>query len=235
MKKIPLTQGYVAIVDDEDYEKVAQYKWQFHGDHDLPYASTSIRNEDGNMQRILLHRFLTSPPRNMVVDHIDGNPLNNRRANLRICTQAENCANHNNKQRLYKSGHADSETGYRCIVFLHGKKMFRVRIGNRHFGDFEAIRDAVQAYNDAATMLYGSTAQLQTVRTQGASIQETDGDRRVRNTRKDGWAKSGQRYIYTYPYITGFGVVIRRGGRQIRIGTFKTLDEAISARDEAIK
>jgi hypothetical protein len=78
-------QRYTLLVDEADYERVSAYKWwPFKREH-LVYARTLI---DG--KNILLHRFLMGPKKGEVVDHIDGNPLNNQRSNLRVCTQGEN-------------------------------------------------------------------------------------------------------------------------------------------------
>lgn len=95
MKEIPLTKGMVALVSDDDYERVSKYKW---------YASLesrgtkwyAIRREtvDGKRLKIRMHRFIMSLPPGKdderVVDHKDHNSLNNQRENLEIITQTEN-------------------------------------------------------------------------------------------------------------------------------------------------
>jgi hypothetical protein len=78
-------QRYTLLVDEADYECVSAYTWwPFKREH-LIYARTIV---DGRY--VLLHRFLLKPAKGKVVDHIDGNPLNNQRSNLRVCTQGEN-------------------------------------------------------------------------------------------------------------------------------------------------
>lgn len=85
MKKIPLGHGQFAIVDDEDYELVTQFKWHTmansHSHH--VYAATKLR----------MHRLIVKPPPGYMVDHINGDTLDNRRCNLRICTNAQNQQN----------------------------------------------------------------------------------------------------------------------------------------------
>ena len=105
MKRIPLTQGKFALVDDEDFEALSQFKWRAKHcpDGRRPEKSskwyacrTEIRKRGpkaGKKKEVYMHRFLMDAPRGKVVDHLNGDGLDNRRANLRICTQKENLAN----------------------------------------------------------------------------------------------------------------------------------------------
>lgn len=95
MREIPLTQGMVALVSDEDYEKVSQYKWHA----SLESRGTkwyACRREtiDGKRVKIRMHRFVMGLPPGKddprVVDHINHNSLDNRRENLEVITQEEN-------------------------------------------------------------------------------------------------------------------------------------------------
>ncbi len=89
IKHIPLTRGRWAIVDAADFEWLSQYRWCVKSGRSGKYYAG--RSEGGKF--ILMHRQIMRPPPGMVVDHIDGNPLNNRRCNLRICTLAQNSRN----------------------------------------------------------------------------------------------------------------------------------------------
>lgn len=84
-KKIPLGHGQFAIVDDEDFDKVSQYKWHTMtnqgGTHS--YAATKVR----------MHRLIIDAPPGYMVDHINGDTLDNRKSNLRLCTNAQNQQN----------------------------------------------------------------------------------------------------------------------------------------------
>jgi hypothetical protein len=87
--RIPLGGGLFATVDARDYKRVSQYKWCALSKSGAPYAVR--RTKDGRM--VYMHREIMGAPKGSVVDHIDHNTLNNRRCNLRVCTQAQNHAN----------------------------------------------------------------------------------------------------------------------------------------------
>ena len=92
LRLIPLTNGHVAIVDAEDYEKIAKYKWfakaRSSGSDDI-YAARSQR-EGERIRTIYMHRFIMDCPAGKEVDHKDTERLNCRRSNLEIVTRQEN-------------------------------------------------------------------------------------------------------------------------------------------------
>lgn len=75
-------EGMFALVDDADFERVSAIKWCLLPVKNLRYAKSN--------NNLLLHRFIMEPPADMCIDHINGNGLDNRRCNLRVCTLAEN-------------------------------------------------------------------------------------------------------------------------------------------------
>lgn len=85
-----------ALIDIEDIEKVRQFKWYTHNKRKYVVSinNSKVQNYNG-LKRLALHRLILNPPDNMVIDHINHNILDNRKSNLKICTQKENC---NNKQ-----------------------------------------------------------------------------------------------------------------------------------------
>ena len=91
MKQIPLTQGRFALVDDDDYDTLQQFRWSAGGKRGY-YA---VRNFYVNGKRMaeLMHRKIMNPVDGLDVDHINHNTIDNRRENLRVCTRKENIAN----------------------------------------------------------------------------------------------------------------------------------------------
>jgi hypothetical protein len=92
MRKIALTRGFVALVDDEDWPAVSQYKWYCLRRHDIPYAARGGRR--GEPRTVYMHRQILAPvPPGMHVDHINHDGLDNRRCNIRTLTPSQNSMN----------------------------------------------------------------------------------------------------------------------------------------------
>jgi len=88
VREIPLPGGMVALISEEDYRRVSAMKWSTNG---RGYVRGRWRQAlGGHGGNVYLHRFIAAAPAGMVVDHIDGNPLNNTRDNLQITTNARN-------------------------------------------------------------------------------------------------------------------------------------------------
>jgi hypothetical protein len=123
VRYIPLTRDLIAVVDAEDFEELNQYKW-----YALKGLNTFYAARREGRETILMHRVIMKPPKGMVVDHIDGNGLNNRRSNLRICTVAQNGLN--SRARGGRSGYKGVEYAeqnrknkYRAVVHDKGKRI----------------------------------------------------------------------------------------------------------------
>jgi len=135
MKEIPLTKGFAALVDDEDYEWLSAHKWYAslcrHGRG--AYAARTVKGRSVSM-----HRTLAGEP-GLLVDHINGNPLDNRRANLRAVPKAVNQQNINTPVR--------SRTGERNIASRKGRFEVRfMRFGaDCYVGRYETLEKAVLA------------------------------------------------------------------------------------------
>jgi len=163
-RRIPLTQGHYAKVDPVDFPSLCKYKWRLYrtrGKNTL-YAERSIRLPNGRYSRILMHRQImkninsnlrdTSDEQrttSLVIDHINGNGLDNRRANLRLATVAQNAWN--SKKR-------NSRSGYKGVWFAADKGLWRAAIvyhGRRiHLGYFKDKITAAKAYDAAARKYY---------------------------------------------------------------------------------
>lgn len=152
MKEIPLTKGKVALVDDEDYERlIAMGKWCFNR---YPQKTKATYKMDGSRSSvaILMHRVIMNAPDGLYVDHIDGNPLNNQKYNLRLCSHKENMKN----QRKSRS----NKSGFKGVTWKKQCKRWQVTIDHNYIGVFKDVKDAAKAYNDAAIKLHGEFANL---------------------------------------------------------------------------
>ena len=158
MKEIQLTQGKVALVDDEDYEYLNQWKWCLRGTGlGKFYAIRGFsKSKKSNKGSISLHRQLMKPEKGYVIDHLDGNTLNNQKHNLRICTQSQNCSN----QKISKS----NTSGYKGVIYSQPSNKYYARITfNKkflHLGSYIDPKDAARAYNEAAIKYHGEFANL---------------------------------------------------------------------------
>lgn len=94
MKEIKLTQSKVALVDDEDFERVGQYKWFAHKHGATFYARRNLPRVEGKQTNVKMHHFIFGkPPKGYEYDHKDGNGLNNQKGNLILKTHRQNCQN----------------------------------------------------------------------------------------------------------------------------------------------
>lgn len=148
MKSIVLTRGFSALVDDEDFDLVSIHTWHANMNSGKPYAWTRLMPA---RKAVSMHRFLMKPPRTMVIDHVDGNSLNNSRSNLRVCTRQQNLMNRaNTKGRGIPKGVYLDHGRYRAQICVAGK---RTSLGN-----FKTPELASAAYQDAARRLFGEFA-----------------------------------------------------------------------------
>ncbi len=141
---IELSKGRVAIVDKSDSALISDFKWSI---RQGLYVASWIKGK-----RIYLHRHIMGAKHGQMVDHKDGNQLNNRRSNLRFCTPSQNVIN--SKVR------SNNTSGYRGVDAT--RLRWRARIGvNGHrilLGIFDQIEDAATAYDQAAKMHFGEFA-----------------------------------------------------------------------------
>lgn len=154
MREIPLTQGYVALVDDADFPGLSRFSWSVSIGAGGPYARRrTLRSEAYGTAHISMHRMLAGPGE---VDHRNGNGLDNQRANLRPATHAQNGAN----QRVP----VNSTSGFKGVSKRRDSRMWaaRIRVGGQlqHLGMHKTAEAAARAYDDAAREAYGEFAAL---------------------------------------------------------------------------
>lgn len=149
--EIPLTRGFVAIIDAADEGAIGGYAWRVDVRKRTAYAATTVRRADGSYTSMLMHSLLTGWP---MVDHANGNGLDNRRGNLRQATVSQNGANTLKRagcQSRFK-GVARSGKRWRAYITVAGRQ--------RHLGSFVDETAAAQAYDAAARRAFGPFALL---------------------------------------------------------------------------
>lgn len=155
MKEIELTQGLVAFVDDEDYEKLSKHKWRAEKRGDLFYAYRSAGKHGG----YAMHREILPIPLGKEIDHTDRNGLNNQKSNLRICTVSQNQANTKSRtggtSKFKGVGWFKSSRKWRALIKVKGQLVY--------LGLFVTEEDAAIAYNNAALRHFGEFARLNSV------------------------------------------------------------------------
>lgn len=154
MREIKLTQGKVALVDDEDFERLNTHKWCVMKTYGLFYAVRHTPKP--NRRTILMHREIIGAQPGQMVDHIGGNGLNNQQANLRFCTNAQNVRNAKKRQggtSHFKGVCYDADRGTWIAQII-------VNYKGKHLGRFENEEDAAMAYNRAAKKYFGEFARL---------------------------------------------------------------------------
>jgi len=154
MKEIKLTQGQVTIVDDEEFEKLNRFKWHAQKEGRKFRAGRSVTC--GNKRKtLLMHRIILNAPAGMEVDHINGNPLDNRRTNLRLATAHQNRRNHIGPNK-------NNKLGIKGVYWYKRYKKYQVTIGfnNKriYIGYFTSLSDADKAYRDAEVTYFGNFA-----------------------------------------------------------------------------
>jgi hypothetical protein len=152
MHEVQLTESKAAIVDDADAALVDQYKW---------YCSTyyAFKHPTKSCHHSYMHRLIMGAKKGQIVDHINGDKLDNRRSNLRFCTPAQN--NYNS------SKHKRNTSGYKGVFWngRDGKWLAQAKINQKqtYLGQYETREQAALYYNLAAIMFHGEFARLNVI------------------------------------------------------------------------
>lgn len=149
MVEIELTKGYYALIDKEDYHLIVGSSWHYCNGYAV---STPRLNEN----KKFMHRVILGlEDKTLVVDHINGNKLDNRRSNLRICTQSQN--------RRNTKYHTDSAVQYKGVCISKSGKFkatIAVNYKQHHIGYFNTAMEAAKAYDYVAVKLHDEFANL---------------------------------------------------------------------------
>jgi len=152
MKRIQLTNGLEAIVDDEDYNELIKYNWYGNKQGNRIYVKRKTRKLDNRDEKIIsMHRQIMNFPEGRYIDHINHNGLDNRRCNLRICSHTQNMWNR--KRRVH------TKSGLMGVSWFKKVRKWRASI-SLTIGYFDSKEEAAKAYDEAAKKLFGEFANL---------------------------------------------------------------------------
>ncbi len=165
MREIQLTQGKMALVDDEDFEKVSQFKWFaiYNKKTNAFSAGKKIRGLDNKKRIIYMHQFIMGSHlkgTNYSVNHIDSNLLNNQKINLRVCNSSQRSANKTINSKNNTSGYKGvsfdkSRSKYIAVIQIKSKKLT--------IGRFHSLSEAALAYNKKAIEVFGEFASINNI------------------------------------------------------------------------
>lgn len=148
--------GHDVLIDEEDLHLLLDRKWHVRANRSNRYVQRNLTDGHGYLGCESLHRLITGCEDGMVVDHINGNGLDNRRCNLRVCSHSENMQNrkmHRNNQSGYKGIYFDPDLNgrpWRAQIRAYGRKY--------NLGRFDTAEEAYAAYLRAAEKLHGEFA-----------------------------------------------------------------------------
>lgn len=148
-------QGVKILVDDDMYETLSPFTWIIHNRGRVTKRLYAIRFDE-NQKYTQMHHDVVGKKKGKVVDHINGNSLDNRRENLRHCTQQENCLN--------KAISSKNTSGVKGVYWEKSRKKWVARIflqGKQTFiGRFDRLENAKKAYNKEAKKLHKEFSKL---------------------------------------------------------------------------
>jgi hypothetical protein len=157
MKRIPLTQGKYAIIDDEDFGRINKYKWHADYIHGYWYAKRSIRKPKRKVISQFMHQLIMDCPKGLQIDHKNHDTLDNRKVNLRVCTHAKNHMNQRPQQRKMSSK-------YKGVTWAKRRNKWQAQIGLTgeiiYLGYYSNEIMAAKAYDIAAKKYFGEFAYL---------------------------------------------------------------------------
>ena len=160
MKEIELTRGKVALVDDENFEYLNQWKWMARESGNNYYAVRGVR-KNRKLQNIAMHRIIMNTSNELQVDHIDHNGLNNQKVNLRNCTRQQNMMNkaltkrNKTKFKGVSTSMRNGQIKISADIKAEGRTIY--------LGRFKTLESAALAYNEAAVKYFGEFAYLNNV------------------------------------------------------------------------
>jgi hypothetical protein len=156
MKYIKLIRGQLSMVDDDMFDLLSKFNWYLKSSDGNFYAKMAIFDSEKKKNKFTyMHSLVVDAPKGFVIDHKDGNGLNNQRDNLRVCTQSQNNFN--------KPATKRSKTGFKGVTILpNGRFLAQITINKVHYylGCFASAELASEAYFKKAKEAHGEFLNL---------------------------------------------------------------------------
>lgn len=170
MKLITLTQGLQTKIDDEDHKALSGLNWIAAKSHNGSFYAVRRHKENGIWKTTFMHRLIAKDPKGKMVDHKDGDSLNNQRSNLRPCDAKGNMRNRP-KPKSNTSGYKGVSRSRRTVKPWKAE----IHLGEKtiHIGTFETREFAAKAYDNAAIKLHGEFARLNFPQNQAPTLRCT--------------------------------------------------------------
>lgn len=155
MKEIPLTKGKVALIDDDDYEYINQWRWKL-STSGYAIRTVCLKNDLGinRFTSLIMHRVIMNAKKSEVIDHVDCDRLNNTKNNLRFCSIGENCRNRV-KTKKNTSGYKGVSWHKRDKRWIASIKINGIGV---HLGSYIDVIEAANTYDKAAKKYFGKFA-----------------------------------------------------------------------------
>lgn len=161
LKIIPLTRGASTIVDAENFDELIKYKWHL-STEGYAVRRISTGKKSPRQTNVPMHRQIMSAITGQMIDHKNGDKLDNRKDNLRFCTRGENARNCRKWRKSstsgYKGVHLTKNSGWAAKIYLDSKRIF--------LGYYKTQEEAALAYNKAAILYHGEFAKLNEIKGQ---------------------------------------------------------------------
>lgn len=216
---VPLTQGFFAVVDEEDFERVRQFRWHYNGG----YARRAVKKAGGGQSKQWLHRFIMGEPPDREVDHRSLNKLDCRKQNLRICTQSEN--------RWNTGPNRSNKSGFKGVSWSAGTLKWRAVIRSRgkthHLGYFATKEGAASAYAAASQKMHAEFSRV--------SKPDFPEQRLTAEVPRPNYSHntSGHHGVSWNSRERRWKAAVYSKNRPLHVGRFHTKEEAVLARKRA--
>lgn len=225
-KHIQLTKGLSALVDDADYENFNKFNWCAHKSGQKFYAVRRVKI-DGKSREIYLHREIMEAPSGMYIDHINGDGLDCRRANMRLVTKSQNAMNRRlrSDNKLGVVGVSQTKKGkYKAYCSIDGE--FRV------LGVFASLEEAKAAREAAEAKHYGEYARSKDLLVEQLPEAKPE-EKPYQLYRKRVNNSSGKTGVSYFRPMKAWRARIVLQSKEKTLGYFKTFEEACAAREKA--